>query len=224
MPDDGTTRVSLANIRDQMPEQWFKLGKLPKWRPVNAQNQIKDTYILFEGEDGLYIVDQHAIAERVTYERLQAELSVQRKIASQQLLIPIKLDLSPAEAEFLETNAIQLKQYGVSLDYFGGTTFLLRRLPVVFGNLEQVQFIKDTIRDLVHLGMETPLDEARDTVLKKLACHGSIRAGAPLKKGQILKLIKDVAACEHPFNCCHGRPSIVFFSYEELEKKFKRIV
>ncbi len=94
----------------------------------------------------------------------------------------------------------------------------------MFGNLEQVSFIKDTIGSLVDLGMQTPLDEARDMVLKKLACHGSIRAGAPLKKAQILKLLKDVATCELPFSCCHGRPSIIFLSFEELEKRFKRIV
>ncbi len=218
----GTIRVTQSI--DQIPEGWFQLGKLPKWRSLNAQNQINDTYILFEGKDGLYIVDQHAIAERARYEALQKELAEHNKITSQQLLIPIKIDLSPAEADFLQKNLLSLKRYGVTLDYFGATTFLLRRLPVVFGNLEQVSFIKDTIRSLVDLGMQTPLDEARDIVLKKLACHGSIRAGAPLKKAQILKLLKDVSACELPFNCCHGRPSIIFLSFEELEKRFKRIV
>ncbi len=216
--------IRITQAIDQMPDGWFQVGKLPKWRPLNAQNQVNDTYILFEGEDGLYIVDQHAIAERARYEALQKELAEHNKITSQQLLIPIKIDLSPAEADFLQKNVLALKRYGVALDYFGGTTFLLRRLPVVFGNLEQVSFIKDTIRSLVDLGMQTPLDEARDAVLKKLACHGSIRAGAPLKKAQILKLLKEVATCELPFNCCHGRPSIIFLSFEELEKRFKRIV
>ncbi len=216
--------IRLSQAIDQMPEGWFQVGKLPKWRPINAQNQIHDTYVLFEGEDGLYIVDQHAIAERARYEGLQKEFTEHNKITSQLLLIPIKIDLSPAEADFLQKNALVLKRYGVTLDYFGGNTFLLRRLPVVFGNLEQVSFIKDTIRSLVDMGMQTPLDEAHDAVLKKLACHGSIRAGAPLKKAQILKLIKDVGACELPFNCCHGRPSIIFLSFEELEKRFKRTV
>jgi len=219
-----TGTIHLSQAIDQMPDGWFQVGKLPKLRPINAQNQIHDTYILFEGEDGLYIVDQHAIAERARYEALQAELTEHNKITSQQLLIPIKIDLSPAEADFLQKNILALKRYGVALDFFGGTTFLLRRLPVVFGNLEQVSFIKDTIRSLVDLGMQTPLDEARDAVLKKLACHGSIRAGEPLKKAQILKLVKDVAVCELPFNCCHGRPSIIFLSFEELEKRFKRVV
>ncbi|OLS14586.1 MAG: DNA mismatch repair protein [Promethearchaeota archaeon CR_4] len=222
--DGKMSTVHLSQTIDQMPEGWFQVGKLPKWRPINAQNQVHDTYVLFEGEDGLYIVDQHAIAERARYEALQAELATHNKISSQQLLIPIKIDLSPAESDFLQKNILALKRYGVTLDFFGGTTFLLRRLPVIFGNLEQVSFIKDTIRSLVDLGMQTPLDEARDAVLKKLACHGSIRAGEPLKKAQILKLVKDVAACELPFNCCHGRPSIIILSFEELEKRFKRIV
>jgi len=100
----------------------------------------------------------------------------------------------------------------------------LRRLPVVFGNLEQADFVKDSIRALIDLGMAAPLDEARDAILKKVACHGSIRAGARLTKAQILHLLKGAATCEHPFNCCHGRPTIIFMSYEELEKKFKRIV
>ena len=216
--------IKITPVTDQLPDGWFQIGKLPKWKPLNPQNQVNDTYILFEGEEGIYIVDQHAIAERARYEALQKELKVNNKIASQQLLVPIRIDLSPAESEFLQKNINALKRYGVVLDHFGNTTFLLRRLPVVFGNIEQVSFIKETIRSLVDLGMQTPLDIARDAVLKKLACHGSIRAGVPLSKKQIFNLLRDVASCELPFSCCHGRPSIIFLSFAELEKRFKRIV
>ncbi|MHA1730533.1 MAG: DNA mismatch repair endonuclease MutL [Promethearchaeota archaeon] len=196
---------------------------LPPLRPINEVGQLFNTYLLLESPDSLYILDQHAASERVNYERI-----LRRKrgkpLPKQRLLAPLKLDLTLRETDFLKETIPEFARYGFEIEHFGGQTFLVRQVPVIFGRPTSPETLRATINDLIELSSRTTFEDAEDELAKYMACHSSIRAGDPLSLRQVRKLLSDLGKCEDPFHCCHGRPTIIKISTAELETRFKRRV
>jgi DNA mismatch repair protein MutL len=180
------------------------------------------TYLLFQNQDGLFLIDQHAAAERIRYERIYVRLGDVSQ-TTQPLLTPIQMQFKPSEAETIKTNLPLIKSYGLILEPFGDYTYLLREKPA---------WIEDKDIDYMVYGFINQLQDyqqidvalLRDQLAKDISCKGAIKANKALSMDEINHLFKDLQACDNPYYCPHGRPVIISFSLYEIEKMFKRIV
>jgi DNA mismatch repair protein MutL len=184
--------------------------------------QLKDTYLLFEEEDGLLLVDQHAAHERVVYEKLKKNYS-SRDIESQAFLIPMRLEVSLKEKRVLMEKLAQMAAMGFDLEHFGGNTFLLRSVPSLLVNVEWKTFLLELI-PLLEEEKDLMTGKALDRLMTVMACHGAIRAGQKLTNSEISRLWEQLTEMDLPTNCPHGRPIFRKLSYYEIEKMFKRVV
>jgi len=191
--------------------------RLPALRPIG---QLLRTYILAEGPDGLYLVDQHAAHERVLYERLLAARH-RGDVTSQGLAIPAAVDLTPAQMTLLVGHNDQLRLLGFDVEPFGAHTALVRALPTLIPNGAPAALL---LLALAALNGEE--EGAGGDPLERLtiatACHTAIRAGDPLRPTEIDALLADLAATEDPYTCFHGRPTVIAVSGATLERWFLR--
>jgi DNA mismatch repair protein MutL len=184
--------------------------------------QLRDTYLLFQAEDGLLMMDQHAAHERITYEKLKKGY-MELKIDVQPFLIPVNIETSLKDTRILLENIDQLARLGFELDHFGGNTFLLRSVPSVLGVVDWVKFISDLIPAL-EKGIKLNIEQTMDDLLIVMACHGAIRARQTLSQSEISFLLKELDNLDVPTNCPHGRPVFKKIGYVEIEKMFKRVL
>ena len=218
---------------------------VPNLPPANSRlpflrliGQMSNTYIVAEGPNGMYLIDQHAAHERVLYEHFQAELTGQ-KVNSQLLLEPVLLDLTPLQRLNLEDPAknLALAEFGFELEPFGDLTYQLRAVPAtLFGrdlkaSLNEMLDEASERRDggcgpSAHerlLEPDTPLPRTwRDRLAASLACHSAIRAGQTLSQAEMRELILSLERTNFPLACAHGRPTLLHLSQGELEKSFGR--
>ena len=189
--------------------------RLPTLRPIG---QLHQTYILAEGPDGLYLVDQHAAHERVLYERL---LASRRKgwVASQVLAVPAAVDLTPAQMALLAGHRDQLRVLGFEVEPFGSHTALVRALPTLIPNGAPGDLLQQA---LAALDGEGEGDDPLERLTIATACHTAIRAGDALSADAITALLVHLAATEDPYTCFHGRPTVIAVSRGTLERWFLR--
>ena len=184
--------------------------------------QLKDTFLLFQSEDGLLIVDQHAAHERILYEKLKKNY-LSSKVESQTFLIPIRLELSLKEGRVLIEKIDQMAALGFDLEHFGGNTFLLRSVPSILVNVEWQAFLLELVPVLEE--EEIVLSEkAMDRLITIMACHGAIKAGHKISHNEMTMLLEQLDEMHLPTNCPHGRPIFRKLSYYEINKMFKRAV
>jgi DNA mismatch repair protein MutL len=187
---------------------------------VRILGQVLDLYIVAEGEQGLMLIDQHAAAERISFERLQERY---RTLAiSQELAVPVTIDLSASEQILLEAWKGALAEMGFEISYFGGATYQVRAVPAIGSRLESPQAIHDVLKDLFSLGKVGASATAKEDILKLLACRGSIKSGTKLDSAGMSRLLKDLFACNDPLTCPHGRPVMVVIDRGQLETLFAR--
>jgi DNA mismatch repair protein MutL len=177
-------------------------------------------YIVAEGPGGLVLVDQHAAAERVRYETLTKKYDA--GTISQELIVPVTLELSPKEAVLLEEWGPTLEEMGFDVQPFGGNAYAVRAVPAIGVRLERTEAVHDVLRDLFALGRVGTEATAREEILKLLACRGSIKAGHDMGWKEMHDLLRGLFACDNPKTCPHGRPTSVTLSFAELEKIFGR--
>ena len=210
-------------------EKYLKTKNFPKIRLISSTGQLSNKiYIVLEGinennEPGMFILDQHAASERLNKEHFERALET-AKIGKQQLISPLKIDVTPSEKFFLEENLGEIKKLGFDFDTFGGNTFILRNIPTIFGNIPNTSVIKDIIADITSIGKDKTFSEVKEEIVNYLACHKSIRGGDDLSLTDIRNLIESLSIARDPFHCAHGRPTLRFVSFKELDKIFKRIV
>lgn len=184
--------------------------------------QLKDTYLLFQAEDGLLLVDQHAAHERILYESLKRDYQSSR-MECQPFLIPHTLELSLKEGRIVEEKLDQLAGLGFELEFFGGSTFLLRSVPSALVHMDWESFLLDLI-PVLEEESDLTSEKALDRMLTVMSCHGAIRAGKRMSREEMALLLKQLEKTDLPTNCPHGRPVLKKFTYYEIEKMFKRIV
>jgi DNA mismatch repair protein MutL len=190
------------------------------WTPLG---QIKGTYILCETPEGLGIVDQHAAHERITFEALR-QAHAGRPIEAQGLLLPETLDLNHAEAEILEHLLDDMGRMGLVVEPFGGTTFVIKSVPVILGSGSVAQMVRDVVERIAEVGFGRGMEAAIEACLITIACHHSIRAHQRLSEAEMRALLEQLGRCENPAHCPHGRPTWVRWTVRELEKAFGRRV
>ena len=208
---------------------YIKIKNFPKLRLVSQTGQLSNkTYIVLEGinknrEEGFYILDQHAASERVNKEYFLNYFQTSKK-ERQNLINPLTVEVSPSEKFFLEANLKQINKLGFDFEHFRGNTFVLRAVPTIMGRIPNINLITEIISDITEIGKEASFTEKLDEIVNYLACHKSIRGGDDMSLKSIRKLIIDLGNCKDSFHCAHGRPTLKFFSFKELDKLFKRVM
>lgn len=184
--------------------------------------QVFDTYWIIEYEDKMYIIDQHAAHEKVMFESLMQKLK-DKEISTQMMNPPIILNLSMNEAALLEKYMDNFKEIGFEIEAFGGQDYAVRGVPSDLYSLDSYEVLMDIID---HLSNETG-KMVPDIVTEKIAsmsCKAAVKGNSKLSVPEANALIEQLLALENPYNCPHGRPTIISMSKYELEKKFKRII
>ncbi|MDO9464902.1 MAG: DNA mismatch repair endonuclease MutL [bacterium] len=183
--------------------------------------QIFDTYIITQFEGNLVIIDQHAAHERIVYEKLTKDLSLSR-VESQGLLIALTLNLNYRQAVVFEKYLDYFKSLGFQIEPFGKNTFSIRSIPAILKNANITQVISDVLDELIESEKVKKIGDLTEEIIKLIACHSAIRAGAKLKEEEIKSLLRQLSSSENKYTCPHGRPTMIKLSKYELEKKFKR--
>ncbi len=187
---------------------------------VKILGQVKKLYILAESDQGLLIIDQHAAAERIRFERLKALYSQKR--ISQELAEPVTIELAPNEQILIDSWKEVLQEIGFEIAPFGGKTYHVRAVPALGRRLESPEAVHDVLRSLFALGKVGPKDTSREDILKLLACRGSIKSGKELSMQEMSDLLSNLYSCQNPLTCPHGRPVMVSITQGELERLFSR--
>lgn len=181
------------------------------------------TYILAESIDGLVLIDQHAAHERVMFEMLLKQFAL-HKVETQQLLSPETIHVEPRDAMVLIDHLEVLNQTGIGISEFGQNTFLIDALPVWMSKRGPKEMIRDLIDSLEQEGGKTARDRRyREEKVVRAACRASVKANDFLTMTEVERLVRDLLACELPYTCPHGRPTMILMTQAELEKKFGRI-
>ncbi|TPG58095.1 DNA mismatch repair endonuclease MutL [Roseomonas nepalensis] len=191
----------------------------PLGRPLA---QLLDTYVLAEAPDGaLVLVDQHAAHERLTHERLAAQL-VAGGVRAQPLLLPAVVDMPAADALRLAGRAEDLARLGLEIEPFGPGAILVRALPALLGTPEPGPILADIAAELSEWEESTALERRLDAAVARLACHGSVRAGRRLNTAEMAALLREMEATPRAATCSHGRPTFLRLGAGDLARMFGR--
>ena len=182
--------------------------------------QIGATYLVAEGPDGLYLIDQHAAHERVLFEKLMAQYR-NKNVPSQALLSPAVVHLPPAQAHLLEDQLEVLGGFGFQMESFGTNAFQVRSMPVLFKSSDPALAVRALVEDFEE--DETPLQAEVEARLAGRVCKRlAVKAGQVLVPEEQRALLSDLEACESPRTCPHGRPTMIHLSVDMLERQFGR--
>ncbi len=220
-PDWQAAHAALRNLPQPMPLQLHPRpgseGGMPLLRAVG---QVGGTYLVAEGPDGLYLIDQHAAHERVLFERLMAQRQ-EGSLECQALLEPETVSLSHEQAQSLESQLDALRALGFDVEPFGGSTFRVRAIPQILSALSPVQALWTLVEDFEE--DESPLAEEVEARIAARVCkRAAIKAGQVLALAEQQQLLRDLEACSSPRTCPHGRPTMIHLSVESLERQFGR--
>ncbi len=196
--------------------------EVPEFPELNLIGQHHGTYLIAQNDEGLFLIDQHAAHERVNYEFYYEKFG-QPEEASQELLLPITLEFTRAEADKLKDRLHWFERVGVYLEHFGGQTFRVCAYPYWFPKGEEQRVIEE-MAEWVLSERKIDLSKLREQASTLCSCKASIKANQRLTEAEANMLLQRLAACRQPYTCPHGRPIVVSFSSYDLEKLFKRVM
>jgi DNA mismatch repair protein MutL len=198
---------------------------IPTWRTsiLRLVGQIANTYLVAEGPDGLYLIDQHAAHERVLFERFLAQRSSSSEgiVPSQVLLQTVTIQLSPASARLLSDQLPLLKSLGFEVEIFGTNTFLIRSIPALLSGNDPASALSVLVEDFEE--DETPLQkESEARLIARICKRAAVKGGKSLSPEEQSALLHDLETCQQPRSCPHGRPTMIHLSVDLLERQFGR--
>jgi DNA mismatch repair protein MutL len=203
------------DVRDEEPT----LAALSTLRPLG---QIRNSFILAVNEDGLWIVDQHVAHERVLFERILKQRAVQ-KVESQRLLMPIVLELSPAQQAVFEEIADELQHNGFEAEPFGARSVAVKVAPAGVDAAAVEKMLHELLDQISREEQSLNLEKIRGRIAASIACHAAIKVNMPLEQNKMEWLLSELAKTDHPMSCPHGRPVVLRYSVKDIQKAFKRI-
>jgi DNA mismatch repair protein MutL len=187
--------------------------------PVPAL-QMHNRYLVVESEEGVVVIDQHALHERILYEHLRENV-LDGELETQNLLVPEPVDLTPAEAVIVLEHTELLGKLGLKIEPFGGETVLLSSYPAMLANLKPIEVLRGLVEQLV--GDKTPdRRDLLDEMLHSIACKAAIKAGDRLTPAEVAALLEQRHLVHDAHHCPHGRPTALVFTREELDRQFMR--
>ena len=195
--------------------------KTAKFGALRVIGQFSNTYILAEGMDGLYLIDQHAAHEKVIFEKYIENIK-NREIVAQILIIPEVIELSLEDFDCFMENINLFTNTGFNIENFGDNTISIREVPMLFGKPSVKPLFMDILDNLKNMGTGKTT-EVKYGKIASLACKAAVKGNDCLSMEEMKSLIEDLRYIDEPFTCPHGRPTIIKMTLNELEKKFKRI-
>ena len=213
---------SLAAAKEQPPLTASPLFA-PEIEPTEAPLQVFGTYLIVPQEDRLLIIDQHALHERLTYEKLKRELG-RKRFTVQKLLVPITIEFTPAHAKLIGEYLPLLASIDVQMEHFGGTSFIVTAMSHVFSESRVEDLVRHIVAEIEQGDLLEDGQKLRERllVLATSACRSSIMAGEPLTPEQRAGLLVGLRDLSPPYTCPHGRPIMTDLTLEQLERSFKR--
>ncbi|OFN25919.1 DNA mismatch repair protein MutL [Neisseria sp. HMSC077D05] len=215
----GTTSATSS----ENPAHTFSDDPKPELPPLGfAIAQLLGIYILAQAEDSLLLIDMHAAAERVNYEKMKRQRQENGNLQSQRLLIPVTFAASHEECATLADHADTLAGFGLELSDMGGNTLAVRAVPAMLGKADVVSLAKDVLGELAQVGSSQTIEEHENHILATMSCHGSVRAGRQLTLPEMNALLRDMENTPRSNQCNHGRPTWVKLTLKELDALFLR--
>lgn len=184
---------------------------------LRLMGQVAQSYIVAEGEKGLYLIDQHAAHERVLYHRLKK--AMESDANTQFLLEPVVLELEPGQWEVTQAAKEAMEALGFLIETFGEGTILVRSIPGELPPSEAIRVLKEALEDLSNEGIQ---EDWKERMVIALSCRGAIRAGQPLQPEEMRSLLESLEEAEITQQCSHGRPTAILLSHQQMEKEFGR--
>jgi DNA mismatch repair protein MutL len=189
------------------------------WRYLGVVDHL---YLVVEKDGGVVLIDQHAAHERILFEQLLKQVA-REEVSGQRLLYPVTVEFPPVQAQFLKNRMEDLGKVGLGISPMGGNSFLIDALPPRIKTLAVEDFIRGVVADLETGGAGTRQDrKLSEEVIAKTVCRHAIKANDRLTEQEGVRLLADLLACELPYTCPHGRPTMILLSKAELERKFGR--
>jgi DNA mismatch repair protein MutL len=183
--------------------------------------QVHNSYLITQNEEGIVIIDQHALHERVIYEKLYKQLQAGR-ILSQRCLIPEIIDVTAEQMAVIENAKEMLEELGILLESFGPRSVAVQGFPVLLERVSPVAFITDLLDTLAGQLGKLSREEMYHDLLDMMACKAAVKAGNSLDETEIESLLQQLDTVDRSGNCPHGRPTTIRLSLAQLEKQFKR--
>jgi DNA mismatch repair protein MutL len=227
---EANAAVSLARAPDAIPdngcapaldvgEEEPTLSSLGTLKPLG---QIRNSFILAVNEDGLWIVDQHVAHERVLFERVLKQRAAQ-KVESQRLLMPIVLELSPAQQAVFAEISDELQHNGFEAEPFGARSVAVKVAPAGVDAAAVEKMLHELLDQFSREEQSLNLEKIRARIAASIACHAAIKVNMPLDQNKMEWLLGELAKTDHPYSCPHGRPVVLRYSMKDIQKAFKRI-
>jgi DNA mismatch repair protein MutL len=213
IPDNGCAPA--LDVSEQEPT----LSSLGTLKPLG---QIRNSFILAVNEDGLWIVDQHVAHERVLFERVLKQRAVQ-KVESQRLLMPIVLELSPAQQAVFAEISDELQHNGFEAEPFGARSVAVKVAPAGVEASAVENMLHELLDQFSREEQSLNLEKIRARIAASIACHAAIKVNMPLEQNKMEWLLAELAKTDHPYACPHGRPVVLRYSVKDIQKAFKRI-
>ena len=213
VPDRGCSPV--LDIGEEEPT----LSALGTLRPLG---QIRNSFILAANEDGLWIIDQHVAHERVLFERVLKQRAAM-KVESQRLLMPIVLELSPAQQAVFSEISDELARNGFDVEPFGARSVAVKIAPAGIEAASVEHMLHELLDQISGEEQSLNLEKIRTRIAASIACHAAIKVNMPLEQNKMEWLLSELAKTDHPMSCPHGRPVVLRYSVKDIQKAFKRI-
>jgi DNA mismatch repair protein MutL len=222
-PAQGLDTIALAGATEfsqTFPAPAPEVGSGGQFRILGVLGKL---YVLMENAQGLVLVDQHAAHERILFEQMRKRMEEQG-VPAQRLLMPITLQVPPRDSDWLLRHLDLLERVGIGLEPFGSGTFKIDALPTFLKGREPGQLVREIIDDLRETSSQSSRLRLGEEMIAKTVCRHAVKANDYLREAELVRLIEDLLACELPYCCPHGRPTMIQMNYGELEKKFGRKV
>ena len=213
IPDNGCAPALEVN------EEEPTLSSLGTLKPLG---QIRNSFILAVNEDGLWIVDQHVAHERVLFERILKQRAAQ-KVESQRLLMPIVLELSPAQQAVFSEISDELQHNGFEAEPFGARSVAVKVAPAGVDAAAVENMLHELLDQFSREEQSLNLEKIRARIAASIACHAAIKVNMPLENNKMQWLLTELSKTDHPMSCPHGRPVVLRYSVKDIQKAFKRI-
>jgi DNA mismatch repair protein MutL len=195
---------------------------LESLRTLRPLGQIRNSFILAVNEDGLWIIDQHVAHERVLFERILRQRSAQQ-VESQRLLMPLVIELTPAQQAIFSDIAEELARNGFEAEPFGARSVAVKIAPAGVDAAQIEHMLNEIFEQLTREDQAINLEAVRTRIAASIACHAAIKVNMPLEQNKMEWLLAELAKTDHPMTCPHGRPVVLRYSMQDIQKAFKRI-
>jgi len=213
VPDNGCSPV--LDVNEAEPT----LSSLSTLHPLG---QIRNSFILAVNEDGLWIIDQHVAHERVLFERVLKQRAAQR-VESQRLLMPILLELTPAQQAVFHEISDELQHNGFEAEPFGARSVAVKVAPAGIDAGAVERMLHELLDQFSREEQSLNLEKIRSRIAASIACHAAIKVNMPLEQNKMEWLLAELAKTDHPMSCPHGRPVVLRYSVKDIQRAFKRI-